>query len=416
MDNQMKSAMNKAASSAENNVEETVKKEAKKVVFGIVGAAAILVIVICVALNMSRTINLDKYVTIKVTGYEGYGTISAKIDWDAIEEKYGDEITFKSKAKTEYGEFLDLMTPIDVLKDGIKVEFSEKNHLKNGDKVKYTWNIDAEITEYIDCKFKSKGGTYEVSALEEVVESSSDIESNSDVESNSDEYDVEVGDGFEQYAEHELSETDIAKTEENRSDSTGTETTNSENCKSSFYGIWCYGTKELAEAQEYLEKMEEDIHGSLFVSSDWTNLNKEKWYVVAAGIYETEEEAEHDLPRIQNIYPDAYIKYSGEYVGSQRIQYTVISLDNIVEGPDYFDITPVTTNMTLRIDKNTEFDSTCDMIYFENYQKGDTVLEWYQKNYELGKSGKSTQALIGVFEVSLTDNHVDKIYGIYWWD
>lgn len=147
---------------------EKVKKLPKKAVLGIVGVVVILVIVICLALNMSTTINLDKYVTIEATGYDGYGNVSAKIDWDAIEEKYGDKISFTSKAKTEYGGFLGYMTPIDVLKDSIKVEFSEKDYLENGDKVEYTWNIDAEITEYIECKIKSNGGTYEVSTLEEV--------------------------------------------------------------------------------------------------------------------------------------------------------------------------------------------------------------------------------------------------------
>ena len=53
------------------------------------------------------------------------------------------------------------------------------------------------------------------------------------------------------------------------------------------------------------------------VSSDWSNLNPDKWYVVTSGMYSSEDEAKNALAGVKAIgYKDAYVKYSGEYVGN----------------------------------------------------------------------------------------------------
>lgn len=172
-------AGNLSTASKENVVEKStvttvnqllgkIKSLPKKVLVGTVGVVLALIVIICIAVSAGSTINLDKYVTIEASGYEGYGRVTAVIDWDAIEEKYGDKLSYTSKAQEEYGGFLSYMTPIDVLKDAVSVEFSEQDYLSNGDKVEYTWDIEEDLNLYLDCKIKSKGGTYEVTALEEI--------------------------------------------------------------------------------------------------------------------------------------------------------------------------------------------------------------------------------------------------------
>ena len=52
----------------------------------------------------------------------------------------------------------------------------------------------------------------------------------------------------------------------------------------------------------------------IFISSDWSNLNSERWYVITAGKYDTREEAEQALPGVQNYYENAFIKYTGEWI------------------------------------------------------------------------------------------------------
>ena len=77
--------------------------------------------------------------------------------------------------------------------------------------------------------------------------------------------------------------------------------------------------------------------------------------------------------------------------------------------------------MTLIIDKDTTFDPSCNMSFFGNYEKGQSVLEWFLKNDELAKFDPDSYssggpALLGIFDVAITGDHVDRVYGSYWWD
>ena len=88
--------------------------------------------------------------------------------------------------------------------------------------------------------------------------------------------------------------------------------------KTPFYGIWCHGTKDEAEASSFAESVSSNtgFGAQVFVTTDWDNLNSEKYYVVTAGIYATEEAANEYLSAVQASYPDAYVKYSGNYIGN----------------------------------------------------------------------------------------------------
>lgn len=84
----------------------------------------------------------------------------------------------------------------------------------------------------------------------------------------------------------------------------------------SFYGIWCYGSKNKEDAIEFMDNYDGYLIPQVFLSTDWDNLNSETYYVVTLGVYRTKEEAEAELDSIQDhYYPDAYVKYSGEYIG-----------------------------------------------------------------------------------------------------
>ena len=77
--------------------------------------------------------------------------------------------------------------------------------------------------------------------------------------------------------------------------------------------------------------------------------------------------------------------------------------------------------MTLIIDEETEFDPSCNMSFFGNYEEGQSVLEWFLKNEELAQTDYDSYAdkgpaLIGIFDVTVTGDHIDRFYGSYWWD
>lgn len=83
-----------------------------------------------------------------------------------------------------------------------------------------------------------------------------------------------------------------------------------------FYGIWCYGGKSEEDADAYAQSMRSSGYDAqVFVTTDWSNLNPEKFYVVTAGIYQSESEANAALASAQSFCADAYVKYSGDFQG-----------------------------------------------------------------------------------------------------
>lgn len=80
-----------------------------------------------------------------------------------------------------------------------------------------------------------------------------------------------------------------------------------------FWGIWCSASKSEKVAEIAARKVREyGFDAQVFVTTDWENLNRKKYYVVTAGVYQSKEEAEAQLGTLQEEYPSAYVKYSGE--------------------------------------------------------------------------------------------------------
>ena len=84
----------------------------------------------------------------------------------------------------------------------------------------------------------------------------------------------------------------------------------------SFYGVWCAASKSYAEI---LQKQDEltacGFPSKVYYTAQWSNLNSEGWYALSAGPYASQEYAQDRLLVIQKYYPDAYVRYSGEYIG-----------------------------------------------------------------------------------------------------
>lgn len=94
----------------------------KKVVIGVAVGIVALVVSTFVLINAGKTIKLDDYLTVETEGYDGYGTARVTVDWDAIEKKYSTKMSFSGAARSQYGNFLNVMKPIDVVQDCISVE------------------------------------------------------------------------------------------------------------------------------------------------------------------------------------------------------------------------------------------------------------------------------------------------------
>lgn len=86
---------------------------------------------------------------------------------------------------------------------------------------------------------------------------------------------------------------------------------------SSFYGIWVHASKSYDEASKFAGDVSSNgFKGMVITTTDWSNLNSEKWYVVTASQYGTEKEANNKLNEVKKYYPDAYVKYSGDHINN----------------------------------------------------------------------------------------------------
>jgi len=83
-----------------------------------------------------------------------------------------------------------------------------------------------------------------------------------------------------------------------------------------FYGIWVASAKsEKQAAKKAMELYKKGLEAQILITSDWSNLNKEKWYVVTSGECTDEATAFINLDKVKKYYPSAYVKYSGEWRG-----------------------------------------------------------------------------------------------------
>lgn len=89
--------------------------------------------------------------------------------------------------------------------------------------------------------------------------------------------------------------------------------------KEPFYGVWVSASKDYGEARSTASELGRiGLTGYVFFTTDWSNLNPEPWYVVAAGYSQTESGARALCEKVQNAgYDDAYVKYSGDYIGAR---------------------------------------------------------------------------------------------------
>ncbi|MCR5310823.1 MAG: zinc ribbon domain-containing protein [Lachnospiraceae bacterium] len=154
-------------------VKEKKPVNKKALTIGIVSSLVVVIGLVVGGLiwnNAVSTIDLNKFTTVEASGFDGYGTPSYSIDWDAISEKYGKKVTYNAAAKKEMGGFLNLIDPIDALQDYISVKFDKNTDLKNGDMVEYEFVIDEDAKKYINYKVKKKNAKYMVGGLEKIKE------------------------------------------------------------------------------------------------------------------------------------------------------------------------------------------------------------------------------------------------------
>lgn len=147
---------------------ERIKRMPARFLIGAGAAVVLIIAIVCFWIISGNTIKLDKYIVMETHGYNGYGTADISINWDEIEKKYGSKLSFTDAARSEYGEFIKMTTPMEVFQGYVRVSLEKNQRLSNGDSVAYTWDVDEDLYKYIDCKVKYKDDTVSISGLEEI--------------------------------------------------------------------------------------------------------------------------------------------------------------------------------------------------------------------------------------------------------
>ena len=204
-----------------------------------------------------------------------------------------------------------------------------------------------------------------------------------------------------------------------------------------FYGVWTGAEKDREAAITQAEALNALGYDSYVAySPEWENLNSDPYYCVTVERCDTETEAEDLLAEIQaHGSKDAYVKFSGYHKYTTVTYYNYGNMDPEINGDSVVlkgisfgvsedwsqELEDADYTMDLVIDTDTVFDDRCETEFFGNYEKGDTPLDWFIKNYEYMESDpeeymSNGPALSGVFEVGINGNHIDRFFGSYWWD
>ena len=112
--------------------------------------------------------------------------------------------------------------------------------------------------------------------------------------------------------------------------------------------------------------------------------------------------------------------YDGyEDMDSGRVELAVYAPDDQIyddgEAIYFYDDTVLTeyTNVYV-LDEDTVFGGDNGPIFFEGYEFGDTPLTWARRM--LQQQEDHPTALVGVFDIAVSEGHIDVMDGIYWWD
>ena len=131
----------------------------------IAGAAIVIVLVLFVLFltGSRKSIDLNKYVDVSFSGYNGYGTASVLFDRERFYQDNSGKLKFKNaNSVTRY------MDPVEmVLYTCIDGHLNENKQLSNGDRVVYSWNCqDEEAKELYGVTLKHSDISFKVKGLE----------------------------------------------------------------------------------------------------------------------------------------------------------------------------------------------------------------------------------------------------------
>ena len=145
------------------NKSKTILKRMNKKVWLAIGFVMIVFLVMIMGVN-NKTIDLNKYVTIEVTGYDTVAKAIVTFDENSFKQDYSDKLSYN-----EDNVFGVLYTPTNYVLECISWELNQETNLTNGDTITLTWDcLDDLVYNNFGYKLKYKDISYKVKGLEKV--------------------------------------------------------------------------------------------------------------------------------------------------------------------------------------------------------------------------------------------------------
>ena len=156
------------------------KKPVDKKLLAIIGGAAaaliiIIVVIVIIVANATPKITLSDYMKVEFKGYNGYGRIDYAFDSDKFRNDWEGKLKYTSGNQSEIASLFDYYTdPTEMVLYSVKYSynFDKTSDLKNGDKVKLTWDISESkkqnLERFVNCQIDISEKELSVEGLDEI--------------------------------------------------------------------------------------------------------------------------------------------------------------------------------------------------------------------------------------------------------
>lgn len=128
----------------------------------LVAAMAVIGLIIFIVIANKTSINLNDYLTISYTGYDGVGEADYDINYKKLIEDYSEELDLDSESAKITFEF--------VLEECVSGELNKEEGLSNGDNISFKWSVNSKVfEEKYGCTLDYEDVAEKVSGLQEAV-------------------------------------------------------------------------------------------------------------------------------------------------------------------------------------------------------------------------------------------------------
>lgn len=132
------------------------------------GAVVVFAIIVIAIIGkiigaVNNKINLNDYLTIEFYGYDTYGTATVDFDAEKLVKDHKDKLGVESEN--------EMLRKIMVFETYVSGKLDKTEDLKNGDSVKFQWDVEEKkLEDNLDCKIKYSDIKEKVKSLEKVTE------------------------------------------------------------------------------------------------------------------------------------------------------------------------------------------------------------------------------------------------------